>query len=255
MIYRATIVLVILCAEFWALPAFAIGSTCAAATPLIADGRLLTLDYLAPVSSGFYLMQLDANRSYSLEIRDNLDSSNIDLTITLMNSSCSTSISTGTTHTESMEPIEPSGGWRLTYIPTTSGTYVIQVQNTNPSIGRYVSASVTETTIYNTVWSSIGASSANYNLFNTTSSTISYTLSLTATIGGTQTYTATGSLTPMSLVIIGAPSVSLPTTGMAGFAILTHNGPPGAIQPECLLLYSPSGTLTTERDSPCSMRR
>jgi hypothetical protein len=231
--------------------ALAAGTTCAAATPLVPDGRILKLDYLAPVTSGFYSVYLIAGRSYSLEIRDDMDGSNSDLSVALYNSTCSTPISTGVTHTETIEPVEPAGGWRLSYLPTVTGTYALQVQNSNQTSGRYVSASVAETTIYDPLWADGGSNVPSFSVFNTTTSTIAYTLTLTATIGGSQTGSFQSSLTPLNVALVSVPGqINLPAN-LSGYGILIHNGPPGAIQLECTL-WNQTANNQMERNVPCA---
>src|SRR6516162_2697915 len=86
---------------------FAGGSTCANATAVIPDGRSLVLDYVSPASTAWYQFNATANRSYSVELRDDLDPDSTDFTVSFYSApvSCSApASSTNYTDTHLTEP-------------------------------------------------------------------------------------------------------------------------------------------------------
>jgi hypothetical protein len=123
-------------------------------------------------------------------------------------------------------------------VPTVTGTYYVSVLN-NGSIGHYVTATVNETTLYLTNWSTYANLTVYVALQNSTSQCITYTLTLIPVGGSTQNTTATGTVgtacpTSVPEVGINTSTSGLNITNQAGVAVVTHNGPPGAIQVSAL---------------------
>ncbi|HZR27622.1 MAG TPA: hypothetical protein VFA71_02490 [Terriglobales bacterium] len=247
---------------FAAIQAYAGGTSCATATSLVPDGRILDFDNVQPQpSSNWYQFTATAGRSYSVELRDDVDPDNPDLTVTYYgpNSTCAnlqTSIPTTVatvTDTHATEPAVTGTTKRVSIVTsaTGGGTYWIQVQNTNASISHYVSVGVTETTIYASTWTTYGGFATQFILLNTTSQPVKFNLTLTAALyGASGTYTTVDNAATSPLTLGGQPSASSnvlvatnstcgPTqicfspavpANVAGYVILTHNGPPGAVQ-------------------------
>ncbi|HTC92397.1 MAG TPA: hypothetical protein VK699_02960 [Terriglobales bacterium] len=223
------------------LPAlsFAGGSSCSAATAVIPDGRSLELDYAQPSSTAWYQFNATANRSYSVEVRDDLDPDNGDFTVSFYPApvNCSSPASnTNYTDTHLIEPAAGAHATRFSFVPTTTGAYYVSVLNGSTSIGHYVTVTVTETTLYITNWSTYSSLTTFFGFQNTTSQCISYTLTLVPVVGSTQNATASGTVgttcatspTPLATANTGPSGLNL--TNQAGIAYFTHNGPPGAIQ-------------------------
>src|SRR5713226_1746473 len=65
--------------------------SCSTATSLVPDGRLLDFDSVQASTSNWYQFTATAGRSYSIEVRDDLDLNNTDFTVTYYgpNSTCS----------------------------------------------------------------------------------------------------------------------------------------------------------------------
>jgi len=237
---------IVLCALwFLVLPtiSFAGGSTCSTATAVIPDGRSLELDYAAPSSTVWYQFGATANRSYSVEVRDDLDPDNSDFTVLFYAApvSCSSPVSnTNYTDTHLMEPVAGPHATRFSFVSSAAGAYYVSVQNTSNAVGHYVTVTVTETTLYSTNWSTYGNLNTTFAFQNTTSQPINYTLTVIATIGGTQTSSKTGTLGPISTPSSYAGTSTAPSdlnlaAQQAGNAIVTHNGPPGSVQGWALL--------------------
>src|SRR5260370_17347948 len=72
---------------------FAGGVNCPLATGLVPDGRILDLDYVPPATTVWYSFNTIAGRSYSVEVRDDLDGNpNADFAVSFWSPSSVTSI-------------------------------------------------------------------------------------------------------------------------------------------------------------------
>jgi hypothetical protein len=228
---------------FLGLPAmsFAGGSACSNATAVIPDGRTLELDYVQaappPNNVAWYQFNATANHSYSVEVEDNLDADNGDSTVSFYAApvNCSSPVaSTNYTDTHLTEPAAGPHATRFSFVPTVTGTYYVSVLN-NGSIGHYVTVTVNETTLYLTNWSTYGNLTDYFGFQNTTSQCINYTLTLIPAAGSTQNTSSSGTVgtscpAPTVEAAVNTSNSGLNLTSQAGAAILTHNGPPGAIQ-------------------------
>ncbi len=147
---------VLLCAFLlFVLPvlSFAGGSTCSTATAVIPDGRSLELDYVAPSSTVWYQFNATANRSYSVEVRDDLDADNADFTLANNGnilfyappSTCASPVSNmNYTDTHLTEPAAGPHATRFSFVSAATGAYYVSVQNGSSSIGHYVTVTVAE---------------------------------------------------------------------------------------------------------------
>jgi hypothetical protein len=240
-----------------AVLAHAGGATCDTATSVVPDGRLLQFDNVQPSSSNWYKFTVAANRSYSVEVQDAMDPDNTDLTVTylgLPSASCSNVGPTGQatnatlTDTHATEPALPASASRVSIVTSVngSGNIWVKVQNTSTTGSHYVNVGVTETTIYGNEWDTYGNLTTQFYFQNTTSQPITYTFTMVAVAGvsnGSPNSTTTGTLSPVStpstacLPNTASSSCASPnittmgvTPGTVGHSILTHNGPPGAIE-------------------------
>src|SRR5260370_15190988 len=228
---------------------FAGGVNCPLATGLVPDGRILDLDYVPPATTVWYSFNTIAGRSYSVEVRDDLDGNpNADFAVSFWSASCGTAMTAvvGPTYTSSQyrntSTIEPKlvYGTRISVPSPATDTISIAVLN-GATLGHYISVSVSETTIYSPAWSAYASFYTQFLIQNTTSQSIDYNLALTATTGGTQTYAWAGTLsgTPAaasSLSVLKSSGTPTPaivflnvTQQTGGYATLTHDGPPAAI--------------------------
>jgi len=231
------------------LPAmsFAGGSTCAAATGLVPDGRVLSLDYVQPGGTVWYSFGSSSGHSYSVEVRDDLDGNpGGELSFTFYSANCATQMSGASgppysanqyRDTSAIEPkVIPNTGMRVSIPNPNSDTIAIKVVNTSTTIGHYVSASVSDTTLYSTSWSDYSGYNGYFSLVNTTSSPISYTVTLISTFSGssktapTQVASASGTVAAADQVALNTATGPLAVaTQQGGYALLTQDGPPQAI--------------------------
>lgn len=222
---------------FAAASAFA---ACPAATHVVpADGRLVDFDFVAQSSANAYQFDVTAGHSYVVEVRQDYDQVNTDLTTAVFSdSACTTALTT--TATETADPSVSANTFRQSFTVAgtvgTPATYTLTVTNSNASTGRYVSVRVAETTLYSSVYSQgkgSGCPSAcfttYYGILNTTNKALHVTVTLYSSAGaviGTPanlTIAANGSNVTNTFVL-GA------TAGSTGYALFTHDGPPGALQ-------------------------
>jgi hypothetical protein len=240
---------------FLGLPAisFAGGNSCAAATGLLPDGRVLSLDYVQPGGTVWYSFPASSGHSYSIEVRDDLDSnpSTTELAFTFYSAACTTPMTAAVVvptsasgpfyspsqyrDTSAIEPkLVPNTGMRVSVPNPNNDTIAIQVVNSNTAIGHYVSVSVSETTLYDPAV----ITNANMNNFYAMQNTTSVSLNGVFTFRETWT----GALiAPSPIAVSLNPNASSLNTspgsvqghlnltrGKYGSAIFTHDGPPGA---------------------------
>ncbi|HTC92399.1 MAG TPA: hypothetical protein VK699_02970 [Terriglobales bacterium] len=236
---------------------FAGGSTCSTATAVIPDGRSLELDYAPPSSTVWYQFTVTTNHSYSVEVRDDLDPDNADFTPANGGNvlfyaapvNCSSPVfSANYTDTHLMEPVAGPHATRFSFVPNTTGAYYVSVQNGSNVSGHYATVTVAETTLYTPAYNSVSPFTMYYSLSNTTSFNLTYVMAVFDT-GGNQISTSGATLlNAHNASYINSASGFLATNNY-GTLILTHNGPPGAIQVEATARWTDSGTVVY-RDIP-----
>lgn len=216
------------------------GANCNTATVLNADGRVLDFDFVGPTSGphiNYYQFNVSAGRSYSVEVRedyDDLQSPTSDIqTAAFTDNNCTMGLTTNDTHNN--DPILPGNAQRFSFTQgATGGTVYLAVTNNSPSTGRYVSVTVSETTLYNARWSTFSGFVTQWGFQNTCSLALNVKMVATDTLGSpiapaqTITFGVPGNSETFHIT---APSdVNFPAQH-AGFAVITHDGPPG-----CLLM-------------------
>jgi len=214
------------------------GSACATPTIVPADGRIVDFDFVAPSGTNFYQFNATSGRSYSVELRQDYDDVNTDLTTSLNSDAgtgCATAVA-GTTDTHLVAPAMPSNATRLSFVASATQPFSIKVANSNATTGRYISISVSETTMYSAnFFSGFGYQTA-YTFVNTTGSAISGTLNLidasNGAVDGTSTITLAAGAAALVDTVGGnhtnATAMNV-TPGKTGSAVFTHNGPPGSV--------------------------
>lgn len=228
--------------------AYAGSVSCSTATVMVPDGRILDFDNVPISTTTWYQFTATANRSYSLEVRDDLEadpSSDLTIKVYTPTSTCgSLTVATNTTDTHLIEPVSPASGKRLSIVTTASGStgggvYLISVQNNSSTLSHYLSAKLDETTLYFWDWSTYALGTAQFYdqfvVYNSTTQSISFTLTLnelspssgTSYTSGSSPVTLTGQ--NYQIYVTNTTPLSVPNNE-SGIALLTHNGPPGSIQ-------------------------
>ena len=213
--------------------AHAAGPLCASGTRLTADGRILDFDFIPQASTGWYQFQAVAGRSYSVEVRDDIEDDHADLNAVTLTTGCGGAAVT-VNDTTQLEPVLAANAFRGSFTATASGPVNISVPNANVGLGRYVAVSVSDTTIFNPRWSTYSGFVTQYGFQNTTAGAIIGKLILTSVLGSAispVTRTVNVPANSEVFVMVGAASTSdiviAPTH--AGYAVFSHNGPPGGL--------------------------
>jgi hypothetical protein len=225
------------------------GSTCGTATVVPADGRVVDFDFVSgttgstntPPGTNWYEFSGSAGHSYSVEVRQDYDDINTDLTVSVLSGACPGSAVT-VNSTVTSEPALPANSFRGSFTAGASGTFVVSVANSNASTGRYISVSVSDTTQYNVRWSTYGTFITQWGFQNTTGQPITATLVAFPTLPAAASHTITFTVPANTQLfkIIGASASDDINEGVneAGFAVLTHNGPPGGLLTDAFFINS-----------------
>jgi hypothetical protein len=211
------------------------GTACSTPTVVVADGRITDFDFVGPTFDNFYQFFGVQGRSYSVEVRQDYDDLNSDLSFTIFDptqSACGTPMA-GLTDSTAFEPALPasgSSGTRQSFIASTTGVYRIQAHN-NTANGRYISVSVSDTTLITPRWSTGGGFYTSWGFTNTTSATLHGKLTIIDAGGGPNVVVAV-TINPNSPAFVvtlpKAGGVNVPA-GHSGSAVFVHDGPPGAV--------------------------
>src|SRR4051794_4441304 len=164
------------------ISAHAAGTLCASATRLVADGRILDFDFVPQASTAWYQFNVVAGRSYSVEVRDDIEDDNADLNTVALTTGCG-GASVTVNDTTLLDPVVAANSFRGSFTAPASGAVEIAVPNGNAGAGRYVAVTVSETTVFNPRWSTFSGFATQYGFQNTTSGSITGTLTLTTVLG------------------------------------------------------------------------
>ncbi len=217
-----------------------------------ADGRVMgpfTSNGSTTIFAPYF--QASAGHSYSIEIVSATDALAGAATTGALSEICPTADHATVSSNEPIDPRGDSRTYRVTTTASGSGYIVTRV----PTGTFYYS--VSDTTLYNSSWSTVGGFATQWGLQNTTGSSISGTLTVRESFGGSATYTRAVTLPANQTTFIttfdaftGGP---IPA-GRGGSATFTHNGPSQAVQGDGYLFNSSNTILTpivfrTARDS------
>lgn len=241
------------------VPALAFaGSACNFATVVPSDGRVVDFDFVAPSPGiNYYQFNVSAGRSYSVEVRQDYDDINTDITVSAFtDNACGTPLNPALiVDTKNADPALPANATRFSFTTPSSPatqTIYLKVANGNTT-GRYVSVSISETTWYTPRWTTTQGFITVFGVENTTSQ-IGHVV-MTATIDspapGTVTFPVTLQPNTRSLFALG-PNLSMNVAaGSGGFLLLTSDLPPGGILADSL--YTNGGMIVPAVFTPARM--
>ena len=223
------------------LPAMAFaGSACATPTEVPASGGSTDFDFIAAGGKNFYEVNVKPNRSYSIEVLQDYDDLNTDLTTTVFSDTgCAAPVTL--TDTKAAEPAIPNNGFRGSFITgaaVANPSYRIQVVHGNAAgTGRYIRVSVAETTLFSPLYTTFSGFNTFYRVYNTTSQSISGTLTAVGPTGAAAGTPVTLTVAPYSSSLTIYTGVTVPNADLgltisannAGPAFFVHNGPPAGI--------------------------
>jgi hypothetical protein len=181
-----------------------------------------------------------AGRSYSVEVYGPIDGFNTaDIFFGAADEVCPSLDAPGYTFTEANDPpirtaTTTAGffGRRGTFLAPTTTFYQYAVTNTGAGVAQFT-FSVSDTTQFSPAWSTNGSFDTFYSFHNTSSATITGTLTLRNTAG---TVVDTAALTIPAGGTASTNTAALATPrNTTGTASLTHDGPAGAIQTEAAI--------------------
>lgn len=213
-----------------ACPSFA--SAQCEAVSLVPDGRIRVID-----STDYAWFYTIPGRSYSIEVTtpDGITGVTPFPAVISDAANCPTvSAGTGITNISHIEP-RVSQGARWSFTNTTSSTVALRMRVD----GLAFRVSASETTLFNSSWSTVGGFFTQWGFQNTTDSALTGTLTVQESFGGTASYSRT--------VVLPANRTTFVTTneqfggstvpaGRGGSATFTHNGPPGSVQADAYLI-------------------
>lgn len=204
-----------------------------------ADGRVIgpfTSNGSTTIFAPYF--QASPGHSYSIEVLSATDALAGAATTGAVSEICPTADHASVSSNETTDPRGDSRSYRVTTTTATSGYIVTRV----PTGTFYYS--VSDTTLYNSSWSTAGSYATQWGLQNTTGSAITGTLTVKESFGGSATYTRAVTLPANSTTFVttfdafaGGP---IPT-GRGGSATFTHSGPANTVLGDAYLVGS-SGT-------------
>ena len=210
------------------------GTSCGEETVIVPDGRV-TQSTIPGSTTFWFLFNATPGHSYSIEFKNAVaqwGTSPGTMSVYYTNV-CSTADTT--TNTTTVDPAIFSTANRVSFTePTNTNANQVRMQIVNSSTTSYpYTFSVSDTTLFSPRWSTFSGFTTFYGFENTTSAAISVKLTLTD-IASTVVATSTQSVPAGQIVYLTTGQLGVANND-AGSAILSHNGPPGAILADCIL--------------------
>ena len=210
---------------------------------MVPDGRIsptFTINSGTNDMAFFFLGR--AGRSYSVEVQ-RVTREHFDGTLSAnwggVNVNCPVADIAGLRNTGTIEPAPQPNGFGLfrgSFTAPSNAFYMIRVGNTSATSAQ-VRASISDTTLFNPLWSTFSGFETFYRIQNTTNASCMVTLNLTndagALVGGsprTVTVAANSTFTTLHTGPGAFPPAMAVADNLAGGATFTHDCPPGAIQ-------------------------
>ncbi|MGH9777830.1 MAG: hypothetical protein ACRD5I_05410 [Candidatus Acidiferrales bacterium] len=218
-----------------ALSPSAAWSQCNEFTFTIPDGRIQT-DFIAGAGDEGFFFNGTAGHSYSIEI--SMDTSSLAgpsaVHFGAAGVSCPSADAAGFRNTTFIDPISNSCcSERQSFTATAGGTpfYVTRVINGTDGVTyRYT---VSDTTLFNPLWSTSGGFETFYRFQNTTNAVCNVTLTMRndagALVGGTPVTFPIPANSTVPTRNTGAGDLNV-ANGLAGSATIAHDCPPGGVQ-------------------------
>lgn len=204
--------------------AHAEGTSCAAPTVLVADGRIQG-STIPDATTFFFNIGTRAGNSYSVEFMNPLGAApQAPGTVAVFSDTgCATALAN--TVTTGNDPKESLNGVRVSFTATTTNTRISLTNASGAPVNYTFSAS--DTTLFSPAWSTSGTYATYYSFYNTTSSVINGTITLTTTAGAaagtTNVVINPGQTAATNTVALATPA------NQAGTAKFTHDGPPAGV--------------------------
>jgi hypothetical protein len=210
------------------------GTVCGGETVIVPDGRV-TQSTIPGSTTFWFLFNATPGHSYSIEFKNAVAQwATFPGTMSVYYTNSCTTPDT-TTNTTTVDPAIFSTANRVSFTePTNTTSNQVRVQLANGSGTSYAyTFTVSDTTLFSPRWSTFSGFTTFYGFENTTIAAISIKLTLTD-IAGTVVATSTQSVPAGQILYLTTGQLGVANND-AGSAILSHNGPPGAILADCIL--------------------
>jgi hypothetical protein len=225
-------------------PARADNTVCSAPIVVVPDGSVYNGTMTAPAQARWFTFRAKADRSYAVSV-DNLTPTDINQAFSLsITGTCGGfSLPPGIVLRQNLSVVEPViwndpsfSESRMTLTTTADGPIVIEVFDlTAGSVGSF-SLRVEDTTQINTFFSTFGGFETFYRFTNTTNMDLQVRLKMVSDAGAVVRdfgFTIPPNRSAPTLNTTGT-SLVVPAN-LAGFAIITHDGPPNALAADAFL--------------------
>ncbi len=217
-------------------------TTCGADPVLASDGTETPQDLIAPGSNAYFTLNAKSGHSYAVEAWDTVDQTVPgSLTIQLLAADCVTAVpSTDVTSVDA----DLSGGFarRISWIQASDATIQIQLTNTDQDNPYAYQVRITDTTLFNTRWSTFGGYITSWGLTNTTSTPVTGTMTVVNSKGMTVATKST-TLAANTATFLTTQDLKVPADD-AGGSSFAYVGPPGAVIGDGFLV-SANGAVVT----------
>jgi hypothetical protein len=204
-----------------------------ASIPVLADGRVnVGLDSSIVDMNAYFTPT--TGRSYSVEITLPITTAGIVPHIGFISNTTNcpdSGMMAGAVITSSVEPRIVGNGSRWSVIAPNTNAIRIRARD------QAFNVSVSETTLFNPSWSTVGGYFTQWGLQNTTGTAITGTLTVQESYGGAATYTRAVMLPANVTTFLTTldQGFSIPS-GRGGSAMFAHTGPPGSVLGDAYLI-------------------
>jgi hypothetical protein len=212
--------------------------------PILPTDGSSTYDFVFQGSANWYLVNLKAGHSYSVEVWDSTDATIAGTAmLAMIANDCTTMLPT--TDVTTLDPdLSMSFGQRISWIQSADAQAYVQLNTSDPS-GNAYNIRVTDTTLWNQRWSTFSGFKTQYSFVNTTESPITGTLTVYNT-SGTVVNTQTITISPLndSFYIFSTP---VNTVGFATFAFV---GAAGSVNSDAYFINSNATVIVPTAFAP-----
>lgn len=221
------------------------GGIACGSDPILATDGSYVQDFVATGTPSWYLVNLKAGHSYSVEVWDFFDGTVVagSASLVLIAPDCTTTLPT--TDVTTIDPdLSGSFGHRISWIQGADAFAYLEVGTIDPA-GNSYSIRVTDTTLWNQRWSTFSGFKTQYSFVNTTESAISGTLTI---------YNTAGTVVNMAPLAINRLSdmfyIFSTPVNTVGFATFAFVGPAGAITSDAYFINSTATVIVPTAFAP-----
>src|SRR5208283_986210 len=165
---------------------------------------------------------------------------------------CTGTCSLVTKDTRGIDPMEVYNAIRVSFTTTAAGSYRLKLFNSSAAAVDYT-IMVTDTTLFNPRWSSYSGFVTQYGVMNKSNTSISCTLSVTDSAGGSPSpLTFSISANTVLLKVVGTSGDVIVPANHSGFARLACLAPPGAILADAYFINATATVVVPAKFEPAN---